>query len=310
MKISKIVLMIVLLVPIYVVLISLSDINLIASEISSFDWSTLIFASSFIFLSQIVRALRWHLWIRKITTKITLKDNIWIYFSGLSLMATPARLGEMVRSVIIKEKYSIPVSKTIATLFIERFYELITLGILSSIALLFVEFDNMIVVIPVIITIIMIILVNKKELFINIINKFSKKRFLSKIIPNIIESTDVLHKLLQPKQLPIFILLSVFAGFLDMLGIYFLVIGLELNLNFAETILIISSTILIGFFSFIPGGLIAVEGSIIGLFSIKGIEYSESVLFLLFFRIVGTLLLSLIGVAALQKIFKKPITKK
>lgn len=300
----KFLLLIVLIIPTYSILIFLGDVGSFRNGLVNFKWLNLVISILIIFSSQIIRSLRWHFWLKKIVKEITLKDNILFYISGLALMATPGRLGEAIRSLFIRRDYGVALSKTIPVVFIERFYELVTIGVFSSVTIFFVNFNKIIVIIPAILTISVIIIVNKKEIMLFLLNKLSKRRFFSKILPNLEDSTDTIYRLVHYNQLIPSIAISLLAGLLDMIGIYFLVLGLDIKISFPESVLIISSALLAGFLSLIPGGFVAIEGSIVGLLTLKGISYSDSVIFLFLYRIVSTIFISLLGIAAFQYVTK------
>ncbi len=302
---KKFLLLILLIIPTYSILILFSDVNSFRNGFINFRWFNLAISILIIFSSQIIRSLRWHFWLKKIVKEITFKDNILFYLCGLALMATPGRLGEAVRSLFIRRDYGIPLSKTIPAVFVEKFYELITIGIFSSVAIFFVNFNKIIVIIPAILTISVIVIVNKKEIIQTILNRLSKRKFLSKILPNVEDSTDTIYRLVHYNQLIPSITLSLFAGLLDMVGIYFLVLGLELKISFPQLVLIISSALMAGYVSFIPGGFVAIEGSIVGLLALQGISYSKSVIFLFLYRVVSTMFISMLGVIAFQYVTRK-----
>lgn len=302
---KKYLLLIILIIPIYTILLFVSNLQSLSIGLAQFKWENLIMALFFAFLAQIVRSFRWNFWLKQISKKISLKDNILFYFCGLILVITPARLGESIRSFFMKQDYGVSFSKTIPVVFVERFYELVIIGVMASVSLLFVDFNKLIIMIPAIFTIGIIIIANKRTILQSILKRLSKRKLFSKIIPNMEESTETFHLLIGLRQLTPAISLSMVAGILDMIGIYYLIIGLKLNISFPETILIMCSSIVAGYFSFIPGGFGAVEGSIIALLTIKGVPYSSSLIFLLLYRIISTLFLTIIGVVTFQHVVRR-----
>ena len=59
-----------------------------------------------------------------INVRLTFKENLRIYFAGISLVSTPLGLGQAIKSQIIKEKYGISRSKTLPIIILERFFDL------------------------------------------------------------------------------------------------------------------------------------------------------------------------------------------
>ncbi|MDE2590449.1 MAG: flippase-like domain-containing protein, partial [Patescibacteria group bacterium] len=228
--------------PLYIAIILSGNIELLQKGLTNFKWTYLIFSFLFSFLSYIIRSIRWHLWLRRLVGERSWKESFLIYFSGLALLATPARIGESVRSVFLKKRYSASYSKTVPTVFVERFYDILTIGILSSIAVFFSNINKIIIVIPLVLTLAIVLIIHKKSFLLSVLNSLSKRKYISKIIPNVIESTDTMYDLIHFKQLIPYTMISLGALLLDMISYYFLVLGLNMNLNFAETILIICSS--------------------------------------------------------------------
>ena len=302
---KKIWIVIAVTIPVYLILFLLEDFNLIKKSFLSFDWNYLIFSILMIFSSQVIRGIRWHFWIKEISPNVPLRYSIVNYFSGLSLMATPARLGEAIRSLYLKKDHNLSYSSTTPLVIIERIYEIIGISILVSISILFVDFNLVQIFIPIILVIGITIITQKKKVLSIFLERLSKVKLISRFIPNAFESLETIHSTLYYKRLVPFSLISILVVLFDMIGIYFLIIGLEMNLNFPESVLITSSAILIGFLSFLPAGLLAVESSFIGFFLSKGISYSEITVFLILFRIVATVFLSLLGLITLRQISQK-----
>lgn len=296
-------------IPLYIGLFLLKDINSIKNNFLTFNWIYLLYSLSIIFLSQTVRAIRWHFWIKKISENIPIKYNFLSYFSGLALMITPGRMGEAIKSIYVKRDYNLSISSTAPLVIIERLYEIIGIVVLSSLSFYFTKFNTMQILIPFLAVLFIIVITQKKKALFFFLNILKKVPLLSRILPNLTESLETFYIMLHFKKLIPYSLISIFAVLLDMIGIFYLIIGLNIPLNFAESVLIISSSVLIGFLSFLPGGLIAMEGSFIGFLSVKGIQYSSIIVFLILFRIVSTIFLTSIGMIALRKISKKQRTE-
>jgi len=58
----------------------------------------------------LIKSLRQMLFLRHLGIKIPLKQNTIIYLAGLSMLITPAGLGEMIKSHFLLKKYNQPIS--------------------------------------------------------------------------------------------------------------------------------------------------------------------------------------------------------
>ena len=123
--------------------------------------------------AQILRTFRWHMFMQGITKKIPLRKNILYYLSGFSMVFSPGRIGEIIRSPYIKRDYGITVSKTASIVFIERFYDMMSILIIIIFAVFLTDIPKILVFFPAIVITVFIVLITRKEFFIKIVNSLS-----------------------------------------------------------------------------------------------------------------------------------------
>ena len=73
----------------------------------------------------------------KIDVNISFKDNFYLYFAGLAMMATPGGAGEIIKSQYLKSKTDSPRSKTIPVFLSERLYDFLGISSFLVITLFF-----------------------------------------------------------------------------------------------------------------------------------------------------------------------------
>ena len=290
---------------VYAILVFLGDINSIKKNIEKFDWKYLLFAVGFFSIAIGVRIMRWNFWFEKIGPNVPFKIRTIFYLSGYAFLMSPARIGEAIRSYFIKRDYEITQSRTVPLVLVERFYDLVGFVILISIAIIFVpHFRSTLVILLSFITIAFILSQNKK-LITKILSKLSKIKFLSKFAPNAEESANTLYEMLHVSTFIRSSLISALSVFLDILGAFMIILGVGIDIDLPRSILVISSSVVVGALSFIPGGLGVQEGGMIGLLKLYGIEYSKSFVFVTLYRISYSVLLVSIGLTTLRIIANK-----
>ena len=91
--------------------------------IKSADFIWLLPAIPIYFLAVWMRAFRWHLFLRPIK-EVPIKEVFPIVTIGyMGNNIYPARAGEILRAIVLKHKHEIPVSGSLATIFIERIFD-------------------------------------------------------------------------------------------------------------------------------------------------------------------------------------------
>ena len=82
--------------------------------------------------------------LKSLGINMTIKQSLEIYFAGLAFGITPAKIGEVVKSYILKKNHSQPISKTAPIVFIERYYDLVGIILISLIGIWFVNLEKII----------------------------------------------------------------------------------------------------------------------------------------------------------------------
>lgn len=264
---------------------------------------------SFWSVGVILRIFRWIFYTDTFMSKIPFKRNVLYYLSGYSMLLSPGRVGEIIRSPFIKRDYGISISKTASITFVERFYDLLATFTIISVALSFTNLPKTILLAPIIIISIMILLMWNKKWLLKISNNLQKIRFLKSIIPDMNESFDTIFPLLKPKRFIISISITLTVVLFEALGVYYLLQSQNITFNFATLTVIVHVSSFLGAISMLPAGLGVQEGSFSGLLVLyhipKDIAFSTSLLFRLFttgmFTIIGIISLRIISKLSLQK---------
>ncbi len=90
----------------------------------SFDLNYVLIFSFFYVFAYILRSLRWRL-IMKPIYSLTILQSFGLFMSGLMInYIIPVRAGELAKSVILKSKYQVRISKSLPTIFIDKISDL------------------------------------------------------------------------------------------------------------------------------------------------------------------------------------------
>jgi len=293
-----------IIVIIYLILIIGSDIQKIFQNIVEIQIDYFIIFIMFFVTSIIPRIVRWHFFMNRVSSLIPFKKNILYFLSGFALLLTPGRIGEIIRSPFIKRDYGIPISKSASIVFVERFYDLLAVVMIITITLPFTQIPKIILIFPVTITLILIFLIIKKKFLISFTNKLRRINFLSKIIPNIEESFEVIDTLLRLKFIMIGLSLSFFTVILEALGVFYLLESLNTPLDFFTLTAVFHTANFAAAASMIPGGFGILEGGFAGLLILYNVPNDVAFSASLLIRIIATGLFSLIGIFCLKLISK------
>lgn len=290
-------------VAVYSILILAGDWPQLAGTLDGFQWHYLPLALGIFSASVAVRALRFHAWLRTMVPGISYKDTVKYYVAGLSFLATPARMGEAVISIFIKERFGTAKSRTVPLVLLERFYDLVGLSVLLAASMTYSDSEPAILALPASLIAAALIASRRKGLAERALARMGRIKFLSKFAPDAAESSATLSDLTRPRFFAISAGMGTVIPLMDIVGAYVLILGLGIDIALSEAIFVISVSVILAALSFVPGGLFVAEGGQIGILTgLYGVGYAQALLFALMYRMSFTWFLTGAGIVLLKKI--------
>jgi hypothetical protein len=74
--------------------------------------------------------MKWNYLLKSANVELGTKENLFVFFSGLSMTVTPAKVGEIWRSFLIKEMKGISLGRTVPVVIVDRLTDRLQLGLL------------------------------------------------------------------------------------------------------------------------------------------------------------------------------------
>ncbi len=297
---KKTIIIIICSVGLYAIFLIFSDISLFITKFQDFNTNNLLFIIPLVVTSYFIRGLRWNFLLRSSQIKIGMKESIGIFLSGMAFGVTPAKIGEIVKSHILKKKHSQPLSKTTPIVFIERYYDLVGIIIILLIGMWFIELEKILIIALFVIALSLMILSQQRSIFEKILEKISRLPILKKYAKNILLSYDTVSSLLKPKIYVKSISYSIAAWTTESLAVFFIFDGFRINLEIPVVAFIFTSSTLLGGISLIPGGIGIAEGGMLALLLLNNIDYTTSFSSVLLVRIMTLWLSVIIGFIVLK----------
>ena len=287
-------------IGLYAILMFASDIKSMSEQFQNFRLEYVFLIIPIIIFSFFIRGFRWLLFLKYLKINIGIKNSFGIYFAGMAFGVTPAKVGELIKSQILKNKYSIAISKTAPIIFVERYYDLFGIAIISFIVLLFLNFETWIVLILLAVSILLLGIAQQKSISLKILNSFSKIPFFNKYVNNLITGYETIHVLLSPKIFIKSILLSKSAWIVESVGVFFIFQAFGSSLDFSNILFIFTSSTLLGGISLLPAGIGVTEGGMIAQLLLHDIDYSFALCLVLTIRLFTLWMSVIIGFISLK----------
>ncbi len=106
--------------------------DLVAGALGRFDWRFLPVLLLLSFVNYAVRFLRWEMYLRMLSIRVPLSTSLGIFLAGLAMTITPGKLGEFLKSYLLKKSAGVPMATSAPVVFAERVGDLLALILLAS----------------------------------------------------------------------------------------------------------------------------------------------------------------------------------
>ncbi len=125
-------------VVVYVVLALLAgwrsgDTAAVAGTLARFSWPVLAPILLMSLGNYAVRFARWEMYLRRLDVRVPLWTSASVFGAGLAMTITPGKVGEFLKSYLLRETDGIPMSRTAPVVFMERVTDLLALVALASV---------------------------------------------------------------------------------------------------------------------------------------------------------------------------------
>ena len=299
--INKIIIIIIAVVGLYATFLIASDISTISDKISSFKIEFLPIIILLVTSGWFVMFARWHLLLKNSKISIPKKDSFIIYMSGIALSIIPGRVGELIKSQLLKTKFGIPRTKTVPIVIMEQLYTLIGLVAVSFFGIWFFELGAYVLALFTAVLAFAFILISSKKIFSKMIAMLEKRKFTLRFAEPLSSSYDIIKKSMRGPVVFYAIILTSIFWLLEAITVYFVLLSFGVNyIEFLTVIPTYTTSLMLGFLSFLPMGLGVVEGSLASFFSIQGIEVSLSLTLVIIIRLFTRWYSVAVGFVALR----------
>lgn len=86
------------------------------------------------FLSMGIRFVRWHYLLRVNGFLVPTRDSLRIYLAGFAMVLTPAHVGEIFKSLLLRSRHGLPLKATVPVVVSERLFDLIAIMLIVSLS--------------------------------------------------------------------------------------------------------------------------------------------------------------------------------
>ena len=245
----------------------------------------------------LLRFLRWGRYLALLDAPVPWRINLGVYFAGFALTTSPGRVGEMLRSLLLKP-HGVPLTASVAAFFAERASDLLSLLLIAALGLWAYAPARPVVGLALTVVVTLLLLAQWASL-IAVIDRWAAVRpqRWARLIVQACEVVLHFRRCFSVPALAMGVAFGSLAWFAQGLGFWWLLGALGQPLPLTTAVFIYAFAMLIGGISFMPGGLGSSEAVMVALLVLNGFPEAVAVSATLICRL--TTLWFAVGVGAI-----------
>jgi uncharacterized protein (TIRG00374 family) len=287
-------------VAVYVLLAVFTGFGDLREALDGFNYALVPAILGLVLLSYVGRFFRWLYYLKILKVSIPLGINAAIFAAGLSMTISPGKLGEVLKSVFVRQASGAPVARTAPAVVAERATDgtgMVAWGFLGAFALGLGP-GTMVVFLAV--AAFGIAVLRSKQLSLLAERVLNKIPLLNRLAPHLHDFHASSNELLAARPLIAGTSISFVSWGLECLGVYLCAVGLDADRPFLLVVFIFAVSSLVGVLSMLPGGIGAVEAGLAGQFvAVAGLSVGIAVALTLLIRLATLWFATLVGVVGL-----------
>lgn len=298
---TKVVYSLVLAVVVYLGLSIYAGWGELRSALSDFNWEWFPLVLLLVLGNYLIRFLKWQYYLKLLGIKVPRRDSLLIHFSGLALSITPGKVGEVVKSYLLKKGFNHPLTRTAPIVLADRLTDLLACIILTAVGAIGFQYGQQVIwtVTGVIVVIIAVVTYRPAgEKLIGLLGSVPGLRRREASIRQLYESS---YELLRPVQLIWPLTVSVIAWTCEAVAFFLIFQGLGIATPFLGAMFIYAFSSVVGAVAMLPGGLGAMEGSLTALLRVVSVPEAVAAAATVLIRVATLWFAVLIGSMALLR---------
>lgn len=257
---------------VFVALSIYADIGQVIQSFAKFRWGYIPLILALTLLNYLLRFYKWDYYLRNIGIRLKVKDSLAIFLSGLVMSVTPAKLGEVFKSYLLKRLNGTEISRSIPVVFAERITDVLGLLILAAASFSVFQYGKEVLIVVLIFLLVLIVVIQSKRICNKLLEISKSIPLINKLSDSLRMSYESAYTLFRFRTLIVAMLISVISWGFECLAMYFVLQGFGVNVSVLLSTFVFSFSSLAGAVSMIPGGLIVAEGSSASLLMLWGVS--------------------------------------
>lgn len=301
---KKVVLILALAIGVYIAMGIYADFSQLARVITGFEWAYLVALLGLTTAGYLLRYLKWDLFLKKAGVALPAKQNLFVFFSGLAMIVTPGKIGEIWKGWLIRDISGDSLNKTVPVVVLDRITDVLSLILLSAVGIL--SYREGVPLLAALLVCIagFYVAVRSEPISARMLGVL--ERHAGKYAPDAKAMHTTFEQTMEPATLLGLSALNALAWFCECLGLYVVVMGFHEQISVTLATFIFSFASLAGGVSMIPGGIGLAEATITGFLQVYGLDAASAIGIALVVRF-GTLWYGVLLGSAVYLAFRRKV---
>ena len=257
---------------VYLLVVVYSGWTELSAALASFPWLLFPLLLLLAFANYVFRFFKWDFYLRTLAIDLPKKDSFIIFLSGLIMTISPGKIGELLKTVLLKQANRTPISVSAPIVVAERLTDFVALVVISlaGLALFTVETASVLVLVAVVVVLALFVgLVSNRRASLWMIGLIEHRRMFAKVGHRLHDAYESIYRLVRPGPLTVATIWSTLAWFCECLGFWITISAFTDDPNLMAASFIYALGTIVGVVS--PGGLGVTEGSMLGMLQTKAL---------------------------------------
>lgn len=287
-------------VAVYLALALLSGFGDLREALADFRLSLLPVILGLVAVSYVVRFLRWLYYLRLLDVEIPPGYNAAIFTAGLSMTISPGKIGEVLKSVFIRQVSGDPVARTAPAVVAERTTDgtgMLAWGMLGALALS-LGLEGLLLFL--LLVVVGVALLRSRWFWALTGRALGRLPLLRRLVPHLESFHASSNLLLATIPLGVGTAFSCVAWGFEMAAVYLCVMGIGAEVPFLLVVFIFAVSSIAGALSMTPGGIGVAEAGLAGMFvTLAGLAGGTTAALTILIRAATLWFATLLGIAGL-----------
>ncbi len=251
---------------VYALFALLTDATVLFHHLRSVPWFVVAVACLLSLTNYALRFFRWHAYLRLLGLDVPVGRSLVIFLAGLLMAISPGKVGEVIKSALLKRSDDLPIARTAPIVFAERLTDLFGLFILAAVGVVFFQYGVVAFIISAAAVLSVLLFLQFPSAVHRVLDIIEGLPLVGAHRPSLDRAYKATQTLLQWRPLAMATGLGTLGWAMEALAFMWILVHLGASAPVVlEAFFVFSVSTLAGALSFLPGGLGVTEAGMTGL---------------------------------------------